>query len=87
MAMSMVDSRPIASESKSARRNVRPFVYGCVFLLVFIAAVIAMSMRDGASGAFMTALLAVVVAALAVGVWGTAMAVRETQDLGAHSDD
>jgi uncharacterized membrane protein YhaH (DUF805 family) len=87
MAMSMVDSRPIASEPKSGRRSVRPFVYGCVFLLVFIATVVAMSMKDGASGAFMTALLAVVVAAMAVGVWGTAMAVRETHDLGPHTDD
>ena len=52
-----------------------------VFLLVFVAAVVAMSVKDGASGAVMTALLAVVVAAMAVGVWGTAMAVRdETQD-------
>jgi len=85
--MSMVDSRPIASESKSARRNVRPFVYGCAILLAFIAAVIGMSMRDVAAGAFLAALLAVVVAATAVGVWGTAMAVRETQDLGARSDD
>lgn len=85
--MSMVDTRPIASESKTARRNIRPFVYGCGILLVFIAAVIIMSMRDGASGAFMTAFLAVVAAATAIGVWGTAMAVKETQDLGSHTDD
>jgi hypothetical protein len=85
--MSMVDSRPIASASKSARRNVRPLVFACIVALVFIAAVIAMSIRDGVGGAFMTALLAVVVVATAFGVWGTVMAVRETEDLGPHTDD
>ena len=83
----MVDSGPIAPATKNARRNVKRFVVGCVILLVFIGCVIAMSMRDGAGGAFLTALLAVVLAATAFGVWGTAMAVRETDELGPHADD
>jgi hypothetical protein len=85
--MSMVDSRPIASAPKSARRNARPLVLGCVVALVFVAAVIAMTIRDGAGGAVMTALLAVVLVATAFGVWGTAMAVRETEELGSHTED
>ncbi|HEY5024515.1 MAG TPA: hypothetical protein VII76_06035 [Acidimicrobiales bacterium] len=83
----MLDSRPIASPSKSARRNIRPFVYGCMILVVFIAAVTMMSMKDGASGALLTALGAVALAATGVGVWGTAVAVKETHDLGSHTED
>lgn len=87
MAMSMVDSRPIASAQKSTRRSVRPLVFSCVVAVVFLAAVVAMSIRDGAGGAFMTALLAVVLVATAFGVWGTTMAVRETEELGSHAED
>lgn len=83
----MLDSRPVASPSKSARRTVRPFAYGCMILAVFIAAVTVMSMKDGASGALLTALVAVALAATAVGVWGTAMAVRETHDVGSDTED
>jgi hypothetical protein len=62
-------------------------VYGSVILLVFVGAVITMTVKDGASGAVETALLAFAIAATAVGVWGTAMAVKETEELRARPED
>jgi hypothetical protein len=85
--MSMVDSRHIASAPKDERRKIRPLVYGSVILLVFVGAVIMMTMKDGASGAVETALLAFAIAATALGVWGTAMAVKETDELRARPED
>ncbi|HVA04402.1 MAG TPA: hypothetical protein VMU64_11740 [Acidimicrobiales bacterium] len=83
----MVDSRHVASAEKSERRNIRPLVYGSVILLAVVAAVITMTMKDGASGAVETALLALAIAATAFGVWGTAMAVKETDELSARPED
>jgi hypothetical protein len=54
---------------------------------VFVVAVTTMGLRDGPSGAMVTALLSLAVAATAVGVWGTAMAVKETDDLRSRSED
>lgn len=79
--MSMVDARHVEAAPERERRNVRPLVLGSVITFVFVAALTTMTMRDGASGAVETALVGFAVAATAVGVWGTAMAVRETDDL------
>jgi hypothetical protein len=54
---------------------------------VFVVAVTTMGLRDGPSGAAVTALLSFAIAATAVGVWGTAMAVRETDELRSRSED
>lgn len=85
--MSMVDARHVEAAPKSERRNIRPFFYGSVITLVFVAALTTMTMRDGASGAVETALLGFAMAATAVGVWGTAMAVRETDELRTPPED
>jgi len=85
--MSMVDSRSVASTPERQRRNIRPIVYSCVVLSVFAGTVITMAFEDGASGAVMTAFLAVAVAVTAVGVWGTAMAVKETENLDSGAED
>jgi len=85
--MSMVDSRRIASAPERQRRTIRPRVYAWVIASVFVAAVVTMAVKEGASGAVVTILLALALAGIAVGVWGTAMAVRETQDFGRRSDD
>jgi hypothetical protein len=85
--MSMVDARHVEAAPKSERRNRRPFVYGSVITFVFVAALTTMTMRDGASGAVETALLGFAIAATAVGVWGTAMAVRETDELRTRPED
>jgi hypothetical protein len=83
----MVDSRPTASESKGEVRRIKPRVYGGALAVVFVAAVITMAVKDGASGAAMTTLLAVALLATGVGIWGTAMAVKETENLGSPTDD
>ncbi len=83
----MVDSRPIASESKGEVRRIKPRVYGCALLVIFVGAVATMAVKDGASGAAVTTLLAFALVTTAVGIWGTAMAVKETEHLGSPRDD
>jgi FtsH-binding integral membrane protein len=85
--MSMVDSRRLASAPERQRRNIRPRVYAWVTVSVFVAAVVTMAVKEGASGAVVTILLAFAMAGTALGVWGTAMAVKETQNFGRRSDD
>ncbi len=83
----MVDSRQVASAPKSERRSIKPLVYGSVILAVFVGALTTMTMKDGASGGVETAILGFALAATAVGVWGTAMAVKETDELRARPED
>jgi hypothetical protein len=81
------ESRRLDSAGEDEGRTVRPAVYAFVILAVFVVAVTTMGLRDGPSGAMVTALLSLAVAATAVGVWGTAMAVKETDDLRSRSED
>ena len=81
------NSRRIDSAPKGERRNIRPVVYAFVILSVFVVAVTTMGLKDGPSGAAVTALLVVAIAATALGVWGTAMAVRETNELRSRPED
>lgn len=69
------------------RRSVKSRLWTGVALAVFVAAVIAMALRDGAGGAALTALAYVAAVAIAFGLWGTAMAVRECQELGSPTED
>jgi hypothetical protein len=85
--MSMVDSRPIASAPPRRRRSIRPLFYAGVILVVFVVSVITMALKDGASGAVVTTLLSFAITGTAVGVWGTAMAVRETENFGSPTED
>ena len=85
--MSMVDSRPVASTPERERRSIRPLFYASVILAVFVVSVITMALKDGASGAVVTTLLSFAITGTAVGVWGTAMAVRETENFGSPTED
>jgi hypothetical protein len=85
--MSTVDSKPMSSVREGGRRNAKPFVVASVVVAVFVLAVITMALRDGAGGAALTVLGAVVIAATALGLWGTAMAVRETDRIGSRSEE
>jgi undecaprenyl pyrophosphate phosphatase UppP len=86
-----VDSRPIGSErerkSESGRHNVKALFCTLVVIAVFVVAVITMALRDGTNAAVMTALLVVAVAGIAVGLWGTAMAVKETEEFRSPPDE
>jgi len=66
---------------------VTPLFWMSVVVAVFVLAVIMMAIRDGASGAVLTALACVVITGIAFGLWGTAMAVKETDELGSRSGD
>jgi hypothetical protein len=85
--MSIVETRTVASGREPVRRILRPRVYAGTIASVFVGLVITMALKDGASGAAVTVLIALAVAATAVGVWGTAMAVRETENLGTPTED
>ena len=85
--MQTVESKPMSSGRDGERRKVKLLLCSCVVLAVFVMAVITMALKDGASGAGVTALVCVLVAAIAVGLWGTALAVRETEELGSHAED
>ena len=85
MSMSMVDSRPVASASERQRRNVRLLAYVAGILAVLVAAVTVMAIKDGASGALLTVVCVVAIAGTVLGIWGTSMAVKETQDFGSRS--
>jgi hypothetical protein len=85
--MSMVDSRSIGSAPEPARRIVKARLYAYAVVTVFVAAVIAMTLEDGIGGAIVTVLIALALAGTALGVWGTAMAVRETENLRSRIGD
>lgn len=87
VSMQTVESQPKSAGRDGERRKVKVLLSSCVILAVFVMAVITMALEDGAGGAGLTALVCVVVAAIAVGLWGTALAVRETEELGSRPED
>ena len=58
----------------------RPLFYASAVLAVFLTAVIVLAVKAGTSAAMLTTLFIIVLAATACGLWGTAMAVRDTDD-------
>ena len=60
--------------------HMRPLAYAAVVLAVFLTAVIVLAVKAGSSAAMLTTLFVVVLAGTACGLWGTAMAVRDTHD-------
>jgi len=62
------------------RPGIRPWVYALAIPSVFVVAVIMMALQEGASDAVMTAFVAFATTGTAIGLWGTAMAVRDTHD-------
>ena len=58
--------------------RVRPVVLAAVTLVLFVVTVIVLAVQAGTDTAMLTTLFAIVVAGIACGLWGTAMAIRET---------
>lgn len=85
--MAAMDSRRITSGRQGHSRLSRPLVCAGAILASFVVAVIMTGVEDGPSAAAVTALVALALAGTVVGVWGTAMAVRETEELGAQPED
>jgi hypothetical protein len=55
-----------------------PFLYGLAILAVFVGTVAVIAVKAGTSSAIVTAVLTVAVAGTAFGLWGAAIAVKET---------
>ena len=76
---------PSLDEDAGARLT--PLVCAAAVLSVFVATVVVLAVKAGASVAMLTTIFVIVMAATACGLWGTAMAVRETHHHGhAHTD-
>ena len=57
----------------------RPLACALVMLVVFLSTVIVLGVQAGTGTAMLTTVVAIVAATVACGVWGAAMAVKETQ--------
>ncbi|HUY21114.1 MAG TPA: hypothetical protein VMV22_02115 [Acidimicrobiales bacterium] len=57
--------------------RIRPLAYAVPMLVVFVTTVIVLAVKAGADAAMLTTLFAVTLGGTALGLWGTAMAVRE----------
>jgi len=73
--------------SAARRKRARSLLGALVILVALVAATTAMAVTDGMSAAVTTGLLIVAVVGTAVGVWGTAMAVKETHELSPSVDE
>jgi uncharacterized membrane protein YdcZ (DUF606 family) len=58
--------------------RVRPLAFAAVMLAVFVTTVIVLAVQAGTGAAMLTTLFAIVVAGTVCGLFGTAMAVKET---------
>jgi hypothetical protein len=67
---------------KGARRKTAVLLYGFVVFTVLVLVVTTVAVADGTSAAVMTGLLMVAGVGVTVGLWGAAMAVRDTDELG-----
>jgi hypothetical protein len=87
LSMPGVDIKRIESAREDERQPISPLVYAFVILSVFVLAVIRMWVEDGASTAVVTAVAVIAIAATAIGLCGTAMAVRDTDEFTSRSED
>jgi hypothetical protein len=56
----------------------RALTYAAIVFAIFVTTVIVLAVKAGTSVAMLTTIFAIVLAATACGLWGTAMAVRDT---------
>jgi len=84
--MFTADSRHDVSTRRGGSRKIRPAAYVVVMAASLVAAVVAMAVADGTTGAVLSALVAFATAGTVVGVWGTAMAVRDTHELSSRPE-
>ena len=80
-AMSTLGSRRVDKVRAGVRQKRKALLY-VSGIVVFASAVITVAVEVNTSLAVMTGLLMVAVVGMAVGLWGAAMAVRETDELG-----
>ena len=64
----------------AARRGgFRPLLYGVVTAVAFVTTVVVLALQAGSGAAMLTTVFVVLGAVVLCGVWGTAMAVRESE--------
>lgn len=80
--MSPLGSRRADAVRIGFRHRSKALLYAFVIFIVFAVVVITVAVEDGTSVAVMTGLLTVAGVGMTVGLWGAAMAVRETDELG-----
>jgi len=73
-----VAQRHDTPEARGYQSRVRPLAYAAVVLALFVTTVLILAAKAGTSAAMLTVLFTVVLLATACGLWGTAMAVRDT---------
>ena len=59
--------------------RIRPMAYAVPMLVVFVTTVIVLAVKAGADAAMLTMLFAVTLGGTALGLWGTALAIREIE--------
>ena len=62
-----------------ADRRFRPRTYALATSVAFVATVVVLALQAGTGTAMLTTLFTVVAAGMVCGLWGTAMAVRDTE--------
>jgi len=70
------------SPTRDAGGTRTPLVCAAAVLAVFVVTVTVLAVKAGANAAMLATIFIVVMAATACGLWGTAMAVRETHHHG-----
>ncbi|HUI03309.1 MAG TPA: hypothetical protein VLZ77_07190 [Acidimicrobiales bacterium] len=70
------------SPTRDAGGTRTPLVCAAAVLAVFVVTVTVLAVKAGANAAMLATIFIVVMAATACGLWGTAMAVRETHPHG-----
>jgi hypothetical protein len=85
--MSRLGPRPFGAIATGRRKRATSLLGALVILAGFVSATTTMAVTDGMSAAVTTGLLIVAVVGTAVGLWGTAMAVKETHELDPSVDE
>ena len=75
----MPETRTLKPEGTEAGRVV-PVVYAAAVLAIFVTTVAVIAVKAGTSSAIVTGVVTVTVAGTAFGLWGAAVAVRDTHD-------
>jgi hypothetical protein len=68
-----------SSGTPAATARMSMLAYAVAVLAVFVTTVIVLAVKAGTDAAMLTMLFAVTLGAIALGLWGTAMAVREIE--------
>jgi hypothetical protein len=85
--MSRLGAWRLGAISAGRRKTSRSLRCAFVILAVFVSATTTMAVTDGVSAAVTIGLVIIAVVGTAVGVWGTAMAVKETHELESRVED